>query len=341
MGNRAHRGSAAARYAARQTEEIEVSEDDEEIVIDEPDGDDEPEIVIDEPDPDPADNLPDYSHEEDPEPEPKAEPDALEVLQARLSDLQTQNAALEQQARQGEAATLTSQRTLILSGLREAQGDLETAKAEYAVHAKAGDFVKVAEAQAKITEATIAIGQLKEGHEEIKAAIETFNKRPKAQPAAAADPFEAAIVGMSEPAKVWCRKNKADLTKSMVRSETAKVGHLAALEAGVTPDTPEYFAFLDKHMGYGAAPMPKNTKPGAALKRPVGQPRVAAPGGGRAAPVKGANDVSLSRAEVNMAKAMGVSLKEYAANKAEIIKNGRDPSRGGLQYSANTAHSRR
>ena len=109
------------------------------------------------------------------------------------------------------------------------------------------------------------------------------------------------------------------------------------MESGLTVDTPEYFRFLDKQMGYQTVNNGKKATP-----KPSGRPRVAAPGGTRSAPANGAlKDIALSRAEIQIARSMGLSNKEYAAQKKEIILNGQNPERGGPRYSNQTQANRR
>jgi hypothetical protein len=346
MANRARRGGAAAMYASRQTDEIEVDED--EDVTTEPDEHDEPDddgpAVVEEAEPEP-DELPDYSHEE-PEPaadEPEDDTDGVKALQRQLAELQGENAELQKKADRGEGAELAAQQAIITNALAGAKGDLITAQEEYERAAAAGEWNKAANAQAAMAAAVADVREYEAAADELAGTIEAFKKRPPAKPkqAAPADPFEANIANFPEKSREWCRKNRDDLTKSVARGKLAEAGHWLAVDAGIQPETPEYFAYLDKHMGYGGTEVTKKQQSRPST-RPTGQPRVAAPGGARsAAPRGGAGEVVLSRAEVNMAKTMGISVKEYAKNKAEIIKNGKDPTRPGLRYSSQSpANSR-
>ncbi len=342
MSNRGRRGGAAALFAARMTEELEPT--DEEIE------------TFGVPDTDPADDTPtddepeddgpsiDYSHiedepaDEESEPEKPAEPDAVAELRAQLDAMQAERDAEKARAAVlDEAASLRQDQVTVSRALGQAKGALNTAKADYAKAAAAGDWTTAAEHQATIAAATADIREFEGAADEIAKAVEDFNrgKRRAAEsaPKQPADPFETAISNMSDASKEWCRRNKADLQKSPARGVKAQALHLEAVDAGLKPDTAEYFAYLDEQMGY--QPVTKKTTK---TPRPTGQPRVAAPAGGRSGvPSAGANDVKLSADEVAMAKQMGMSTKVYAARKLEIIKNGKDPSRGGPTYS-NTSH---
>jgi hypothetical protein len=348
MSNRGRRGGAAALFAARMTEEVEPTDEEIQNFGDVPDpadddpADDEPADVD-----EPEDDGPsiDYSHVEDepadeePEPEKPAAPDAVAELRAQLEAMQAERDAEKARAAVlDEAAELRQNQVTISRALGAAKGSLTAAKADYAKAAAAGDWTTAAEHQAAIAAATADIREFEGAQDEVAAAVEAFNRGKRRTPEAApkqqqADPFEAAIAVMSDPSKEWCRRNKADLQKSPARGAKAQAVHLEAVDAGIKPDTPEYFDYLDKEMGYRT--VTKTTK----TPRPTGQPRVAAPAGGRSGPPAGnsAGEVKLSADEVAIAKTLGMTTKKYAAYKLDIIKNGKDTSRGGPTYS-NVSH---
>jgi hypothetical protein len=327
------------------TEEIEVSEDEREELGGDPPAPDDIEPVVEDEDEDPSEQLPDYSHEEEPEPEsePQSEPeDAVTHLKRQIEELTGQKQQAETRAVMSE---LEGNRAVVASARAAAQTALETAEAAYAAAASKGDWTAAAKAQREIAAAVADVREFEDAEAEIKARIEQSKRAParqteRQQPA---DAFDAAIASMTPQAQAWCRKNKADLTSDPKRGARAQAGHLLAVSEGLTADTPEYFAFLDKHMGYQVS---SKTDAGGrretpAAKKPTGKPRVAAPAGGRTAATGSPREVTLSKAEVAMARTMGMSIKDYAKHKAEIIENGKDPSRTGLRYSSQTHHSQR
>lgn len=344
MANRMRRGNAAATYAARMTEEVEPTEDErklaDDIVVDDLAEDDEPEVE------EPSEPSPaaDYSHEEDDgdddgEDEPAAEEDAIKALERQLAELrgeiQTQN---QRTAQSAEAAELESQRALIRNGLRQVKADHAAAQQKFAEASAKGEWQEAAKAQSEIAQAVADIREFEGAADELSTQIEKFNKKvtqqPAPKPAAEGDQFEVAIAKMSDASKDWCRSHKADLQRSPARGMKAQAAHIEAVESGLKVDTPEYFKFLDKQMGYETV----TKKQG----KPSGKPRVAAPGGSRSEPTSGSlSEIKLSRAEVEMAKTMGMTTKEYALQKKELIQNGRDPARSGPRYSANTQANRR
>lgn len=347
MSNRGRRGGggAAAIYAARMTDEVEVKDEDNPLLNGEVDTSD---PADDDPQEDPADDPVyeedepepqiDLSHEED-EDDPAEDPVA--DLQRQLADLKAErDAEKAARLRDDETAQLRQHEAAITNGHRRATAALKEAKAAYATAAAAGNWDAAADAQADMAQITADIRDFEVAADEVKAAISNVGKRKPAQqpkPAATDDPFEAFIAPMSEKSQAWMRTNKADLLKSQARGMKAQAAHLEAVESDIKPDTPEYFAHLDKAMGYKSmAKQPQKTP------KPTGRPRVAAPAGGSAGvPSTGRNEVRLSRDEVAIAKSMGMSLKAYAANKARIIENGRNPNRGGLVYTSQQPGARR
>lgn len=345
MPPRGRRNNAAALLASRMSEEIEIDEDEREE-IDGLGADDEPDIEVEEPEPDDDAGV-DYSHieaEEEPEPEtPEAPADALDDLQRQLADLRGQNEALKGQAERGELAELAADQAHVVAALGQARGELAQARSDYEAAAAAGKWSVAAAAQEKMSLAAADVREFEGAFDEVKDRIGRYNKgeRRQQQPAPAAvapaDQFEAAISKMSDPSKEWCRKNKADLQKSPARGVKAQALHLEAMDAGLKADSPEYFQFLNKHMGYDTVPT-TTRKP-----KPTGQARVAAPGGSRSAPPRGGSmtEVKLSKSEVEIARSLGMTTKEYAAQKVELIKNGKDSSRSGPRYSNETYGNRR
>lgn len=346
MSNRGRRGGgAAAMYAARMTDEIEVKDEDN-IGLNLAAAEDEPEPQVeveddgyeDEPEPEPQI---DTSHEEDGGGEQHAEePDPVADLQRQLAEMRAEREAEKaERATADESAELRQHQAAIANGHRNAKAALGNAKAAFAAASRAGDWDAAAEAQADIAQITADIREFEVASDELAAAAK---RKPAAKPAANADPFEAAIADRSDKTKAWLRKNKADLLKSPARGMRAQAADAEARDLGIELDTPEYFAHMDKSMGYQVAKQPQKQA------KPTGRPRVAAPGGGNSGGAQGAGDlrdVRLSRDEAAMARAMfpgdPKALGRYAAQKAEIIKNGRNPQRGGPVYTAQQPGARR
>lgn len=353
MGVRTPRtGGAAARLAAALTDDIDMPEGEEPeadaIVMDDPTEGDEPEIevITDEPEPE-ADLAPDYSHEAaEPEDEPEpaapaaAKEDAISALQRQLAELQGRTDRAEAAAARNAVEDEYADAANVLRG---AQHAATRAEGKLADAFKANDAAAVAKAQRELTQITADLVEIERHEESVRRKVELAREgklpapaRPQSQHA---DPFEAHIAGMTPASQEWCRTHKADLTKDG-RDRVAVAAHTIALARGLKSDTPEYFKFLDAQMGYEAEPVtttPKTKTP--AARKPVGRAQTAAPAGGGISARSGVTEVKLSRAEIQMAQSMNISIKDYAANKAKIIKNGETGN--GLRYSSRTDHSSR
>ena len=335
MANRMRRGGAAALLASRMSDPIEPDEEHEDEPL-EDGASEEPEPIVDEPD-EPEPSI-DYSHEEpaeadEPE-QPAEEPDELAALQAQLANLQGKNAELE---RDRDDAELSGQHAAVVAAHRQASAELEKATAAYEAAAAKGDWKAAGKAQVEIARTAGDVREFENAAEEIKQAIERNRKAPRQsqheQQVAGGDGFERAIAKMSDASKKWCRDHKDDLTSGPDRGTLAHAAHLSAVRHGIKVDTPQYFAHLDKQMGYEPV---TTKKPNGAAARPVGKPRVAAPSGGRAAPRSDVGEIRLSAAEVDMARSLGMTNKAYAARKKELILNGKDSNRSGPRYTQNS-----
>lgn len=351
MPNRARRGGGAAdRFIARQTEEITVDGDENDALqMNAAPPDDEPDIDIDIEEDNEPPFEPDYSHDPDHEQnhqerqpeEPEPEPDGVAVLKRQLEEMRGERDALRQRADAGEIAELEANQARLQHATTAARQALASAKADFKAAMGANDADKAADAQEAIATAAADIRQFEDAADDLKNAIAHRKANPR-QPARqaqqpAGDPQERVIASFDARLQPWIRQNKADLFKSEARGKMAEAAHFGALDAGLAEFSPEYFDHMNKTMGYEVAPKRQQQAP----RRPVGRAQTAAPTGSRANGGRPANEVSLSRAEVQIAAAMGMSVKKYAANKAKIIENGKDPANGGHKYSAQTQHSRR
>lgn len=343
-------GGAIERLTARMSEDIDDDPEPEAVELG---SDAEPEepaadvtVVEDEPEPEPEPHI-DTSHEDEPEPEPEAEPEpepaAVVDLKRQLDELRGRNQQLEAVAASAHVSKLEGDHARVQQVLSAAQGAMTKAEADLAAALTANDAAAAAKAQRAIAEIAVDLRDFADAEADLKHQITEARKRP-AQPrqqAEQGDQFEAYIAqnGFSEPSAAWLRKHKADILKPG-RADVAKAAHVVAISKGLKVDTPEYFAAIDETMGYGAEPVTKTTSKttAAPARRPAGKPQMAAPTNG-GAPRGGVTEVRLSRDEINMARAMGMSTKDYARNKAELIKNGKRQQ--GPRYSNQTDHSRR
>jgi hypothetical protein len=327
-------GGVAELYAARQAETITLTDDENKLppisIIDDETG----EKIDDE---EPAADEPEDDGDEEPAADEPEDDDssALTTMQRQLAAMQAERDAALKKVDDATNDVVVSQSQILQQALGSAKQRAEEAEAEIAAASAAGDHVGVAKATAKLTKAVQDQDRFELAVDEISAEIEE-RKKPKSAPAPAAntDPYVASLKAFSDPAKEWLIKHRDKIEGNVQVGKKAQALALMAEADGIAVDSPEFFAYLDKGLGFADVTKAKRNKPAAA------RPQSAAPTGNRAGSGR-ANEVVLTAAEKQTALAMGMSLAEYGRNKLEIIKNAKDPNRPGLRYSADTAHSSR
>lgn len=255
--------------------------------------------------------------------------DGLAKLQKQLDTeraARTESDRAASEARAGEAQarneTQKNHLTIVTTALENIKSSNAVLKTEYAAALAAQDFEKVADIQE-------AMGDNSARKIQLEAAKTQLEKAPAVKPRESSDPVEQFTANMSPKSASWIRSHPEvvrdnKLNRKMIRA------HEDALEDGIQADTPEYFAAIDKACGFGE---PIKVVPDTKIDddsplSDASAPRRAAPA---AAPVSrsgnGAggrpNVVTLSSAEVEAAAASGISVEEYAKNKASLKKEGR------------------
>lgn len=335
MSKRGNRGGGAALYAARQTTPITVQQDepgdegDEVLVVDEAG-----EILVDEP------QHQDEPDEGDDEPQDDEPDEALTTMQRQLAALQARNAELENQVNVTEQDVVVSQQAVLNQALAGAKQRAIDAESEIAVASAAGDHIAIAKATAKLAKAIQDQDRYELAADELTAELEerkVGRKKPAAQqqqeqPAANGDAYVTSLSKFSAPSREWLLKHRDKIEGNVKVGTKAQALAQIAIADGIAEDSPEFFAYLEKGLGFTTMP----TK----SKKPAARPHTAAPSGARAGSGK-PNEIVLTAAQRQAALQMGLSLKEYATNLQEIRKNGQDPNRPGLRLSADTAHSSR
>lgn len=193
---------------------------------------------------------------------------------------------------------------------RAAEGELLQAQAEYKEAFEQADPEKITAATTKLSRASTILSSL-----------------PTAPPVVPAAP-QPDVAQVSPRLSAWVQKNQW-FTSDQRLHNTAMGYHQIALAQGVPPDTDQYYDFIDRNMSAhlgGPAPTtaPAQTRPAAAAPA---KPRFVAPvnpsgtSDAKPAPAK-SGKVVLSKSEVDMARALGVPLVDYARQKQLREKGG-------------------
>jgi len=292
-------------------------------------GTDDPEIIID------LDVEEGVVTAESPEQEDTVAP-AIETLRAQLAAEKATRLAAERQAREAAEQAAQARTGAHDANLNMVNGAIERVRQDTATLKLAlkeawtiGDYDKAADIQEAMATNAANMMRLTDG----KAAMEAAPPQ-KAVPVAA-DPVEALASQLSAASAAWVRKHPECVTDQRMFQKMVAAHNLAVAD-GIGADTPEYFDFVEttlKLKPVRAAETPR-TPDSAPQEEESPMSSAAAPAQRRSAPpaapvsrqnVPGQkpNVMRLTQAEANMAADMGMTVKEYAANKAKLIAEGR------------------
>jgi multidrug efflux pump subunit AcrA (membrane-fusion protein) len=200
----------------------------------------------------------------------------------------------DQQAVQFRSTAEQAQYDVVVRALDQHQAQADMVESQLAQALNAGDHAAAAKAQRQMGIISARIAQLEDG----KVAMEQRRQAgPVAPPLQQQDPFEARLAQYSPMTREWIRNHPEVLTNPR-KGQIAAGADAKAQEAGLTPDTPEYFAFVEREMGYTTA-HPKQQR----------QPSVAAPPSRETAsrtPAPGGH--SLNADQIRLAQDLGIQI---------------------------------
>ena len=224
--------------------------------------------------------------------------DELAALRARIAE---QDAATRQRddeiAKMREsAAKAEAERTALINQqfaayesaganhVVAAQGDYQTAKAEYARALEAGEYAEVAEAQARMNEAQI---KLREGEQYLKnleshkaayaAKIEREQAERAAADKAAAEQPADPLAHLHPKAREWIDAHPAFRTDSAYRAHAVAAAEYAKSRLGLAENSPEYFAHVDEAMRAFEEAGDTPPAPATTTRKPAARTPAAAP----------------------------------------------------------------
>lgn len=154
--------------------------------------------------------------------------------------------------------TVETRRTAIETALVASEAQMGTLESDYAAAFEAGDSRKMAATQRRMSELGGEIAQLKSGKAAITAdtgadrgrrVVQQDEPAPRRRPATEQEQFDDAIKGYSPRTQRWLRDHKEVVTNVTRRNE-AMSAHHAALAQRYEPESDEYFAYLDRRMGF-------------------------------------------------------------------------------------------
>jgi hypothetical protein len=216
-----------------------------------------------------------------------------------------------------------SDKQLVASAIDRLKTDNEILTAHYAEAMQVGDYDKAAKIQANISQNSTKLVQMENGYQAMQQAPVVVPEMPKAPKSD--DVLDQIIGSVSKDSARWLKANRDNLDSEKQIRRMFRA-HEDAIDGGIVADTPAYFRFIEDRLGIGrkneqreqdyvmsAASKPiKNAPPPPAPVERYSNNRP--------------NVVRLTRAEADMASALGMTEKEYAVHKRELQKSGKLPN---------------
>ena len=253
--------------------------------------------------------------------------DGINELKARLEEERKAREYAERRAKEATEQVAAAKNDVNDTNLRLIDNAIDTVKRNTDIlkqHLRdamaLGDYDAAADIQLSMTKAELDLRQLQAGRQQ----AEQVAKRPAYT---SSDPVEAFASQLTRESADWIRAHP-----EFAKDETLKAdmidAHNSAIRRGIRADTPEYFSYVEKKldiqparlrepevtaMSEASAPTQRRSAPPAA---PVSRTSVA-PSGNKS------NVVSLSRAEREAARDIGMTDREYAAAKQTLIREGK------------------
>lgn len=208
--------------------------------------------------------------------------EAVELLQRQLAEKQREaeeakrmRIQAEQYARQREQEAMKfasqaqdSQHTAFINAIASFERDAEMLEGHYANALAAGDNHTAAKIQRQMIQVESRLAQLSQGKEALESQLEQQRNRPQQQPQQeyyqpqqqTVDPVKEAIAGLSRESAAWVAAHP-EVIRDPEANSLMSAAHHSAMKNNIQVDTPEYFAHLDKALGFNKRQTtPRNQK---------------------------------------------------------------------------------
>ena len=265
--------------------------------------------------------------------------DGVEALKARLAESDRLRLAAEARATSAEArveqaqdTVTSSELSIIEGGIQQLATNKEILKANYATAMSEGNFALASEINAEMAKNAAQLLNLENG----KIAIETRPKREERRTAIQSnDPVEVLASQLAPQSAAWIRQHP-EYARDPKKNAKMMGAHYKALAEELAPNSPEYFAFVEKDLGIGHSDQRRSQQDdtddgGSAIisraatgtqRRQGDEPPPAAPG--RNGGGGGSKTVRLTPAQAEAAKISGLSPEEYHASLQKVRNDPRN-----------------
>ena len=213
---------------------------------------------------------------------------------------------------------------LVVNAIETVKGRKEQLKSAYADAMNVQDFARAAELQSAINLNDQQLSELKRGKKAMKEQKEAAEKEP-VRPVPQGDLVDQIAATVSPRSAAWLKESREHLRSERDVRKMFRA-HEDAVDDGITPDSDEYFQFIEQRLG-----IRRNADEGSS-KTSAESPLSSASAPRRApqpppAPVSRStqrpNVMRLTAAEADTARSLGMTPEEYAKNKALLQKEGR------------------
>ena len=192
----------------------------------------------------------------------------------------------------------------------------DTAKRDYRAAMEAGDYEKAADAQDRLSLANARLVEAEKGKLELEAQAKN-PPRQHAQPVVQDNVERLARSMQSERSANWVRSHPEHVQNGEL-APAVMSAHYNAVANGIAPDTDDYFDFIDRSVGSPRREVPRQEeRQRAPVAAPVGRDVSQAPGAVRPGVIK------LTASEVSTAKALDMTLEDYARHKKQLMDEGK------------------
>jgi len=243
----------------------------------------------------------------------------LEALKEQLEKERQARVEAERRANEAAQNAYYAQNEAQDSNLHLVSNAIETIsqtnailKSNYRDAMAAGDYDTVADIQAEMASNEAKLLQLKQG----KQALET-QPRGEAPRPYVSDPVEALASQLSPRSANWVRNHPEFATDAVLYGDMIEA-HNAATRRGISPDTDDYFSFIERRLDVGNNYEPE-PKPVQRRSAPPAAPVSRSGTGTGSRPTR----MTLSAEERDMAANMGMTPEEYGRNKLALQKEGK------------------
>jgi predicted translin family RNA/ssDNA-binding protein len=250
---------------------------------------------------------------------------AIEELKKKLEEEQkarkeAQRLAREAQTHVAKAYTEVddTNKQLVHTAIENLERDMDVMTTSYAEAMSAGEYERAAKIQRAMTANETKLEQLKYGYAEMQKAPPQ-RSLPEAPPPSHQETLSQIIDSVTPESARWLEANKSHIRDQNDIQDMFNA-HNSAVSRGISPDTPQYFAFIERRLGIESQQEEESVMSSAS--KPTA--RKAAP---PAAPVNrtssSKNSATLTKAEAEMAQALGMSHKEYWTHQQALKKEGK------------------